>query len=72
MSGNDLTNYGKDMMGIMELAAAMCVNGGLTSLGLSNNLLCGVTPFGGGTYKAEGITAIAEALRVTGALTKME
>jgi hypothetical protein len=29
-----------------------------------------VTTFGGGTYTAEGITAIAEALRVNGALTE--
>jgi hypothetical protein len=30
-----------------------------------------VTTFGGGTYTAEGITAIAEALRVNGALTNL-
>eukprot|EP00900_Chrysochromulina_parva_P019069 jgi/Chrpa1/27163/Chrysochromulina_OHIO_Genome00026158-RA len=47
------------------------VTGGLTSLDLSNNLLCGVTTFGGGTYTAEGITAIAEALRVNDGLTKI-
>ena len=48
------------------------VTGGLTSLNLSNNLLCGVTTFGSGTYTAEGITAIAEALRVNGALTSID
>jgi len=48
------------------------VTGGLTSLDLSNNLLCGVTTFGSGTYTAEGITAIAEALRVNGALTEIK
>ena len=47
------------------------VTGGLTSLDLSNNLLCGVTTFGSGTYTAEGITAIAEALRVNGGLTAL-
>jgi uncharacterized protein YjbI with pentapeptide repeats len=47
------------------------VTGALTSLDLSNNSLCGVTTFGGGTYTAEGITAIAEALRVNGALTNL-
>ena len=47
------------------------VTGALTSLDLSNNSLCGVTIFGGGTYTAEGITAIAEALRVNGALTNL-
>ena len=35
------------------------------------NLLCGVSTFGGGTYTAEGITAIAEALRVNGVLTNL-
>ena len=48
----------------------MRVNGSLTSLDLSNNALCGMT-IHGGTYTAEGITAIADALRVNGALTKM-
>jgi hypothetical protein len=45
----------------------------LTSLDLSKNALCGeVQSFGGvsGTFTAEGITAIADALRVNGALTK--
>jgi hypothetical protein len=48
------------------------VNGGLTSLDLSVNQLCGVwTDYRGqhGTYTAEGITAIADAMRVNGALT---
>jgi hypothetical protein len=52
------------------------VTGGLTSLDLSKTALCGVVqhPSGrvSGTYTAEGITAIADALRVNGALTKME
>jgi hypothetical protein len=47
------------------------VNGGLTSLDLSGNQLCGLDLNGRGTYTAEGITAIAEALRVNGGLTKM-
>jgi hypothetical protein len=46
------------------------VTGGLTSLDLSNNALCGRTS-NGGTYTADGITAIADALRVNGGLTKM-
>jgi NLR family CARD domain-containing protein 3 len=48
------------------------VTGGLTSLDLSNQLLCGVTQTGLGTYTAEGITAIAEAMRVNGALTSLD
>jgi len=38
----------------------------VSQLDLSNNQLCGR-----GTYTAEGITAIADALRVNGGLTKM-
>ena len=38
----------------------------LTSqLNLSYNQLCGLDPYGRGTYTAEGITAIADALKVT-------
>ena len=40
-------------------------------LDLSNNQLCGINSRGQGTYTAEGITAIAEALKVTGSLTKV-
>jgi hypothetical protein len=45
------------------------VTGVLTSLNLSKNQLCGLNAIGKGTYTAEGITAIADALRVNGALT---
>jgi hypothetical protein len=38
-------------------------------LDISNNQLCGLNEDGCGTYTAEGITAIANALRVNGALT---
>ena len=41
-------------------------------LDLSGNQLCGINAFGRGTYTAEGITAIAEALKVTGSLTKLD
>ena len=52
------------------------VTGSLTSIDLSRNQLCGVWYQYGfsqqhGTYTAEGITAIAEALRVNGSLTKI-
>ena len=40
-------------------------------LNLSGNELCGLDNDGGGTYNAEGITAIADALRVNGSLTEM-
>jgi len=57
--------------GVKHVAKMLGVNGGLTSLDLSSNQLCGLSHFGSGTYTAEGITAIADALRVNGALTKM-
>jgi hypothetical protein len=49
------------------------VTGGLTSIDLSSNhQLCRLNRYlGDGTYTAEGITAIADALRVNGGLTKM-
>ena len=52
--------------------------GVLTTIDLSDNRLCGVWTFWTsdytkhGTYTAEGIAAIAEALRVNGGLTKIE
>ena len=54
------------------LISSDLVTGGLTSIDLSGNQLCGVwTQASGqhGTYTAEGIAAIAEALRVNGSLT---
>ena len=57
--------------GSKALAKVLKVNGGLTSLDLSNNSLCGVNVYGG-TYTAEGITAIADALRVNGGLTSID
>ena len=69
-------NMGKNRfgpVGAKSVAAMVAVTGALTSLDLSNNALCGLVQggFGGvsGTYTAEGITAIADALRVNGALT---
>ncbi len=45
----------------------------LAQLNLSGNLLCGITfTYGKGTYTAEGINAIADALRVNGALTSLD
>ena len=45
----------------------------LTSqLNLSYNQLCGLNPYGSGTYTAEGITAIADALKVTPSLTRLD
>ena len=42
-----------------------------SQLDLSQNELCGLDWRGLGTYTSEGITAIAEALKVTASLTKI-
>jgi Ran GTPase-activating protein (RanGAP) involved in mRNA processing and transport len=65
IGGEAATKHVADMLG---------VNGGLTSINLSNNVLCGVDNWGQGTYTAEGITAIAHAMRVNvnGALTALD
>jgi Ran GTPase-activating protein (RanGAP) involved in mRNA processing and transport len=57
--------------GAKHVAKMLGVNGGLTSLNLRENQLCGLDGYGRGTYTAEGITAIADALRVNGALTEL-
>ena len=44
----------------------------LTSLNLAQTQLCGLDKYGNGTYTADGITAIAYALRVSGGLTSVE
>ena len=62
--------------GAMLLACFLPVMGGLTSIDLSGNQLCGIwTDWRGdqhGTYTTEGIIAIANAVRVNGGLTKIE
>jgi hypothetical protein len=55
-----------------HVAKMLGVNGGLTSLNLSSNQLCGLNYRGGGTYTAEGITAIANAMCINGALTALD
>ena len=52
MSENNLTNYGRDMTGITELAAALGVNGSLTALDLSSNYLMD-----------EGVSAVCKAIQ---------
>ena len=68
-------NFGNNNLGPVRanaLAAMVAVTGSLTSLNLGDNQLCSLDKYGDGTYSAEGITAIADALRVNGSLTKME
>eukprot|EP00900_Chrysochromulina_parva_P025970 jgi/Chrpa1/8006/Chrysochromulina_OHIO_Genome00011843-RA len=72
----DLNGKYVGVEGGMVVAGLIPVMGGLTSIDLSGSKLCGIwTDRDGyqyGTYTAEGITAIADALRVNGALTKIE
>jgi len=67
-------NMGKNRfgpVGAKSVAAMVAVTGVLTSLDLSFNQLCGLDYRGRGTYTAEGITAIADAMRVNGSLTQV-
>jgi hypothetical protein len=67
----DLEGQGVGVEGGMVVARFVPVMVGLTSLNLSSNQLCGLDDRGTGTYTAEGITAIADAMRVNGALTSL-
>jgi hypothetical protein len=71
----DLKGNGVGVEGGMVVAGLIPVMGALTSIDLSNNHLCGVRIDHRnreiGTYTADGIIAIADALRVNGALTKL-
>ena len=75
ISGNRHGNIGGSA-GAKHVAKMLGVNGGLTSIDLSDNQLCGIrTDYRGGqhgAYTAEGITAIADAMRVNGALIECD
>jgi len=64
-------NNGISPGGANAVTAMVAVTGGLTSLDLSSNQLCGLDYHHRGTYTAVGITAIADALHVNGGLTKL-
>ena len=72
----DPARRGIGVEGGMLLAHLVSVKGGLTSIDLSGNQLCGIwTNWRGdqhGTYTTEGIIAIANAIRVNGALTRVD
>ena len=72
----DLKEKGVGVEGGMVVAGLLPVMGGLTSMDLSRNQLCGIWTDGRGhqqgTYTAEGITAIAKALRVNVGLTALD
>ena len=57
--------------GANAVAAMVAATGGLTSIDLSGNQLCGLDDYAQGAYTAEGIIVIADALRVNGALMKL-
>ena len=67
----DLSRKNIGVASLVVIASLISVNGALTSLDLSYNQLCGLDYGGRGTYTAEGITAIADAMRVNGALTQV-
>ena len=67
----DLSGKKLGVASAIVIASLISVNGSLTSLNLGHNQLCGLDEYGRGTYTADGITAIADALRVNGSLTKM-
>jgi hypothetical protein len=71
----DLNRKDVGVAGGMVVAGLIPVMGRLTSINLSRNQLCGTwTDWKGdqlGTYTAKGIAAIADALRVNGALTQV-
>ena len=68
----DLSGKNLHVASAIVIASLISVNGSLTSLDLSKNQLCGLDFLGRGTFTIQGITAIADALRVNGALTKMK
>jgi len=72
----DLKEKDVGVEGGMVVAGLLPVMGGLTSMDLSRNQLCGIWTDGRGhrqgTYTAEGITAIAKALRVNVGLTALD
>ena len=72
----DLLERNIGVEGGMLLGYLMPVMGGLKSIDLSGNQLCGIWTDGygnqQGAYTAEGITAIANALRVNCALTSLD
>ena len=67
----DLSHKGLGVASAIVIASLICDNASLTSLNLSNNELCGVK-YGRGTYTADGIKAIADALRVSASLTLLD
>ena len=68
----DLSRNGIGVEGGQLLAGWLVDNGSLTQLDLSENQLCGVNRYLGGTYDATGIKAIADALRLNNSLTALD
>ena len=71
-TGLDLMGKYIGVEGGLVVAGLIPVMGSLTSLNLYQNKLCGLDNDGRGTYTADGITAIADALRVNGSLTSLD
>jgi len=68
--GNEEFKMGPE--GAKHIANLLTVNASVTSVDLSNGYhLCGLNIIGEGTYNADGINAIADAIAVTPSLTKI-
>ena len=72
LSSLNMGNNNIGPVGAKSVAAMVVVTGSLMSLNLGHNQLCGLDEDGRGTYTADGITAIADALRVNGSLTSLD
>eukprot|EP00966_Prymnesium_polylepis_P244083 5644841-Prymnesium_polylepis.1 len=68
----DLSDNQLRVEGGKAIAAGLAVSPwSLTQINLSGNQLCGLNFHGNGTYTAEGIKAIADAIRVSRSLTQV-
>ena len=67
-SEDGTSSHSRERAGRAREAGPAPARPSLTSLDLSNNQLGSVTSWGSTTYTTEGMTAIADALRVNGSL----
>ena len=58
----DVSGQSLGVEGALVIRRYLENNGALTSLNVSNNMLCGLNQDGLGTYDASGVTALADAI----------
>ena len=68
----DLSGQELQVEDAIIIAACIKFSTSMTFLNLSSNCLCGLNEYGGGTYDATGIKAIADALSVSTSMTSLE